>query len=319
MKMLSLFSFLPLKIALIFCFFLTQCSRDLPPATGKNFHSKFIVIVVQDGARFSETFGDSTYQHIPGLFEMMKEGVLLTNFRNTGGTYTVAGHTSLTTGVNQWISNGGMELPAHSSIFHHYLKMHNRTSDKAWIIASKGKLSVLSGCLETGWKENYYPSTDCGIMNDITSMRHDTLTLLKAKEIIKQHHPGMMLVQFREPDVAGHSGIWTDYIDQIKRTDSYIKDLWSFIQSDNLMKGRTTLFVTNDHGRHLDHLGGISGHGDDCDGCRNIFLLTIGPDLKQNYRSEKTADLRDIASTIAYLSGFSMSGSEGRVLYELFR
>ena len=38
-------------------------------------------------------------------------------------------------------------------------------------------------------------------------------------------------------------------------------------------KDKTTLIVSNDHGRHIDSKGGFQNHGDDCAGCRHIEFL----------------------------------------------
>jgi hypothetical protein len=60
------------------------------------YNTEYVIVLIIDGPRFTETFGDSTYQYIPHLGnELKREGVLLTNFRNNGPTYTISGHSAI--------------------------------------------------------------------------------------------------------------------------------------------------------------------------------------------------------------------------------
>ena len=80
------------------------------------------------------------------------------------------------------------------------------------------------------------------------------------------------------------------------------------------------MFVTNDHGRHLDSIaGGFSSHGDDCKGCRHINFFACGPDFKQGVIISQKRELIDISATIAELFQFSMPTSKGNVMEELFK
>jgi predicted AlkP superfamily pyrophosphatase or phosphodiesterase len=67
-----------------------------------------VIVIVIDGPRYSETWGDSSHQNIPRLSnQLSKLGVINTQFYNDGPTYTLAGHTSITTGNYQEIDNSG--------------------------------------------------------------------------------------------------------------------------------------------------------------------------------------------------------------------
>ena len=91
-------------------------------------------------------------------------------------------------------------------------------------------------------------------------------------------------------------------------------------KSNDFYKDRTTLIVTNDHGRHTaGHLDGFVSHGDNCNGCRHVEFFAIGPDFKQDYVSTTPYEQTDIASTIAELMGFSMPTSDGKVMRDIFK
>ena len=110
------------------------------------------------------------------------------------------------------------------------------------------------------------------------------------------------------------------YLKSIQKCDDYAFQLWNMIQSNEKMKDKTALIITNDHGRHLDgRKDGYISHGDNCEGCRHISLLAIGPDFKKNVESGNSAEQLDISKTISEILNFQMPTGKGRVLTELFK
>jgi arylsulfatase A-like enzyme len=84
------------------------------------------------------------------------------------------------------------------------------------------------------------------------------------------------------------------------------------------MKNKTTLFITNDHGRHNNgHKNGFVSHGDFCSGCRKISLLAIGPDFAKNKIVFSKHQIIDIAPTVAELLHFSVPKAKGKSLLPL--
>jgi len=141
------------------------------------YKTKNVIILVIDGPRYTETWGDSTHKNIPHLAkDMVKEGVVFTNFYNNGPTYTNSGHTTLTTGYSQEIDNKGNEFPKYPSIFQYYLKKTGKDKSKTWIITTKDKLEILSNTKDSLWKDTYRPSTDCGKSGLGSDYREDSVT-----------------------------------------------------------------------------------------------------------------------------------------------
>jgi hypothetical protein len=304
----------------IFAVTLISCRKD--PAIPQ-FQTQNVFIIVMDGARYSETWGDPTHQYVPHLYhDFGPGGIASTQFYNNGPTYTSAGHVAITTGHYQEINNAGSEIPQNPSIFQYWLKATGKDSTAAWIIASKDKLAVLSDCLDETWSGRYNPSANCGINGAGvgSGYRDDSTTFEKTKEIISLHHPNLVLINFREPDYSGHQNNWPAYLQGITDVDNYCYELWNFVQADPLYAGTTTFFVTNDHGRHLDTVStGFIGHGDSCAGCRHINLFATGPDFKTNYVMDANYGLIDIPPTVAALFGFRFSAGQGVVMEELFK
>jgi arylsulfatase A-like enzyme len=282
--------------------------------------TEYVVVLIIDGPRFSETFGDSTAQYIPYLGkELIHEGTLFKNFRNNGPTYTNAGHTAITTGVYQSISNGGKELPKNPSMFQYYLKEKKADKSDAYIVASKGKLEILGNTKNKKWWNTYLPSTYCGPFGNSSEYANDLSTVTKVESLIGTHPPKLMLINLLAADTYGHSNEWEKYLGAIQQCDSYVRQIWSTIQSNTSMRNKTALFITNDHGRHLTgHKNGFVNHGDRCEGCRHIALLAVGPDFKKDTIIANGGEQIDISKTIAYLLGFQMPTSRGRLLTEMF-
>jgi predicted AlkP superfamily pyrophosphatase or phosphodiesterase len=283
------------------------------------YNTKNVVIVMVDGARYTETWGDPSHKYIPRRYEMLQQGVLYTSFFNNGTTATVPGHIATTTGVYQNIPNDGTAYPDKPSLFQHWLQSSGKDSSKAWVITTKDKLEVLSDCIDAGWKGKYRPMRDCGVAGLGTGYRTDKVTFNKAQSVLTTDHPQLLLINFKQPDVAGHAADSSAYLKGITDTDNYIYLLWQQLQSDEFYKDKTTLIVTNDHGRHTaGHLDGFVSHGDACEGCRHIEMFAIGPDFKKNYVSNTPHEQIDISSTVAELMNFEMPNGNGKVLSDIF-
>ena len=320
-------------LLILFCFLLVLNSYSKESL--KEYKTKNIIIVVIDGVRYSESWGDSSHQYTPCFSnEIANFGVVNTEFYNNGVTRTTPGFMAITTGVYQEINNLGKALSKYPSIFQYLIKKESIFKENAWIINSKNKLAVLGNCKNVNWKDKYLPSLDCGMagvnsatiayafgMAGISSsaiFRDDRLTLTRFFNIMSEHRPKLTLLGFVEPDLSGHRGSWDDYLAGIKNTDEYIDEVFRYINNDPYYSGTTTLFITTDHGRHLDGDGGFYHHGCGCDGCRHLIFFAYGPDFKKgviNIRRE----LIDIPATIAEIFQFDAEYIEGEIMYELFK
>lgn len=292
-----------------------------PPDTARHdYKAKNVIIVVLDGPRYSETWGDPAHQYIPKTFSLSGEGVIFSKFLNEGPTYTNSGFTAITTGNYQEIDNTGQQLPEEPSIFQYWLKKSGRESEAAWIIESKGKLTILSDCTREDWEGKYNPSANCGDDGTGNGYREDSITLSAAIDILKKYHPTLALIGFKEPDYSGHQNNWNGYLEGIRKTDEYVFSLWNFLQTDSVYRNKTAFFVTNDHGRHLDGIsGGFANHGDNCEGCRHISLFVAGPDFISGKIVPALHELTDISATVAEILDFDMPSGKGKSLREIFR
>jgi hypothetical protein len=295
-------------------------SAKITTATTVCCKTENVIIIVVDGARYSETWGDYTRQNIPNQFNLYFKGVLLTNFQNMGTTNTDSGHDAISTGNYEDLENNGHVLPQYPSIFQSFLKSTGKPAEKAWVVASKDKLQILGNCIQEEWADKYKPRTDCGNNGLFSGYRSDDTTVKRAKSVMAKYKPNLMLINLKDPDYFGHSSSWTSYIKGLKSADENIKDLYDFIQNDDNYRGKTTIMITNDHGRHLPGVeDGFVNHGDGCEGCRHIQFLALGPDFKEGVGFQNPYEQIDISATVAKLLNFKMETSKGKVMTQLFK
>ncbi len=305
----------------LFVVVLISCSKnELQP---RNYETENVIVIVMDGARYSETWGDPSHQYIPKIANYITPlGIVNTRFYHNGETFTVPGHTALATGFYENINNGGTELPENPSIFQYWRSTYHTPQNKSWVIASKGKIEVIGNCSKENWQGQFTPMTDCGVdgLGASSGYRHDSLTYNKTIEILSNDHPNLAIINFREPDYSGHMNDWQAYVQGIQEVDDYIYRIIQFIENDSIYQGTTTVFITNDHGRHLDEIAdGFCSHGDDCQGCKHINLFCYGPDFKTNTIVSQDRELIDIPATIAELLHFEIHNSNGQIMTELFK
>ena len=295
-----------------------SCESNLPNLnptdtfkTGSGYQTKNVVIIVIDGPRFKETWGDPTKKNIPHFAnELGSTGINHNRFYNRGATYTTSGHAAITTGNYQWMANDGSEVPYHPSVFQAWLEEYRVNPEQAQIITSKKKLGILSDCVDHEWRGKFNPMVNA-------EDRDDKETLQMAYSLISEYHPRLALIHFRGPDMYGHANDWDNYLRSITETDQFTYDVWQFLQNDQFYKDVTTLLVTNDHGRHTDgNRDGFVGHGDFCEGCMHINLYAAGPDFNSNMMANQPREIVDVASTVATLMDFELSGSTGSVMWE---
>jgi predicted AlkP superfamily pyrophosphatase or phosphodiesterase len=252
--------------------------------------TEHVVVLVIDGVRHTETFGDSTYQNVSNLFrKLAPQGVLNTNFRaNSKRTTTNAGHTAMTTGVYQRIRNDGSQLPRFPSMFQYIMKQQDIHKDKLWVLSSKGKLSILGNTKRRKWRDVYQPHVFCGRNGNGKDHVGDDRTWQKVMQVTQEYAPKLMLINLLAPDARAHANLWDGYIQAIKQSDVYALQLWETIQSHPELKDKTTLLITTDHGRNADGFrDGFISHGPRTESNKRILLLALVPECKQGVFIEK--------------------------------
>jgi hypothetical protein len=271
-----------------------------------------VIILVIDGLRYSEGFGDPTAEHIPYLSGVLApQGTLFDNFRNTGDTRTVPGHAAMVTGTWQYLENDGSERPDMPTVFEYFRKTYPIAPNKTQVVSGKSKLAICSYGTHPEYGAAY------GATEDV-DLGQDPVVFDELISVLGTDHPSLVLVNFASVDWAGHSADWERYTDAVEVADSLTAEVWEYLQSDTVYAGQTFLFVTNDHGRHDDANGGFDNHGCTCEGCQHIMLLALGPDVRAGYTVTNLYTLRDLCPTAGDILDFETPEAGGSELTEMY-
>jgi hypothetical protein len=286
----------------------------VPISCSQAYDTEHVVLVIIDGLRYTEGLGDSNHTYVPRMHELSRQGAIAEPFTNDRHTNTMRAVPAIWCGAwTEVVSfpdrycggaeNYRCELP---TIFEYYRKHLSRPrEDCLYVLSDVG--CVWKASFDPDYGSDYWPLYHCVGTTDIEVWK-------EAKTLLDTFHPSFLLLYLCRVDHFGHSGSWSYYTRSIEIADSIVGMLWDFIESDPVYAGKTTVFVTNDHGRHTDD---FTGHDCDCEGCRTVQLLAVGPDIKQGLVSQVPRTICDITPTIGELLGFATEKATGSVMYEL--
>lgn len=270
--------------------------------------SQHVFIVVIDGVRYSESLGAKA-SYMPHVWnDLRAKGTIYTNFRNDGATVTCPGHAAMLTGNWQNIANNGSEEFSDPTLFELFRKQTKLPEQSCYVVSGKEKLHILTHSTNSAYGKQY------GAMFNVSESGKNIDTWERLAAVMSKNHLRAVIVNFAETDITGHQGKWDRHLSAITEVDSLLWLLWNKIQADSIYKDSTTMFVTNDHGRHDDQHAGFKNHGDSCEGCRHIMLLALGPKFKPGTVVADLAFQIDIAPTAAEILGVSFPKVEGRSL-----
>lgn len=311
--------------------------------------AEHVIIMVMDGARLDETFGDD-YSEASGadaadLFLPVKErlgpiGTIIKPGYNTGITITGPGHCSLLTGARQQFGHfatpagAGMYRPELPTLYEAFRDQFGSPASQLVLTGNTDHVESLSYSLYPGFgsadQASYKLVTDPTDSNDTEPATTDEQVVNAVQSRLESDQPRLLLANLHAMDRAGHYN--TDPMAYGKRVEQMAQplvDLWDWIQSDQSgeMKDSTVLVIVSDHGRHRwgdeaeERLGGSNGpdyrnHGDQCRGCREIPVIMVGPGIKRGVTVTAPYTQEDIAATVARLLGVRLPYSSGVVIEE---
>ncbi len=128
--------------------------------------------------------------------------------------------------------------------------------------------------------------------------RFDAFTHHLALEYMKRRRPRVLYIAYGDTDEYAHSGNYRAYLQATKQIDAFIAELWSWLQSTDGYRGKTSLVITTDHGR--GSADRWVGHGADWHGSEQIWIAVMGPDTPalgevrdpdQHYQNQAAATL----------------------------
>lgn len=116
----------------------------------------------------------------------------------------------------------------------------------------------------------------------------DAQTIYQAEQILSRFKPTVTVISLLDVDVCHQD--FNGYLRGQQIADACASHLWNFIQSTDGLADETTLIILPEHGRHLTGNGqnpdsfGRTGidHGNGDDGDRDVWVLALGPDIRQD-------------------------------------
>jgi hypothetical protein len=287
--------------------------------TASAYHTQHVVVILIDGVRYTESLGDTTGTYCPRLTALTQYGAVQDSTFNDSITVTAWGIPA--TWMGRYYELQDTTYGGNNRQFCRYPTSWEYARHDLGLPENKA-VYVTPNYGSSTWLPSFYPGYGPSFWPDFvqpnTSDDNNQADFDSAVVVLLRDHPVVTYIYLPDTDHAGHSGVWADYVAKIRQADSLVNELWTVIQSDTALSDKTTMFVTNDHGRHDDAHGGFQGHGDHCFGCRHVMMFAIGPDIAGGIRvNSPHASIIDITRTAGELLGFSAPYSAGRVMNEL--
>lgn len=139
----------------------------------------------------------------------------------------------------------------------------------------------------------------------------DVFTHYAAMEYLKNKKPKVLYIAYGETDEWAHAGQYRSYLDAARKVDAWIKGIWDYVQKDPQYRGKTSLFITTDHGRGDAIKEEWTSHNNKIEGADQLWFAVMGPDSP--VRGELTTEMQlyqqQFAQTIAKLPGYTYTAT----------
>ncbi|WP_082083684.1 alkaline phosphatase family protein [Paenibacillus beijingensis] len=203
-----------------------------------------------------------------------------------------------------------------------YPREHGITSNMVWKLGIRVE-SIFDSLRKVGRKGRLL-----GIAHLIDSMGDDVESVTavmhndeadrniveRAKKIVAEQNPDLLVVQLIATDQTGHSrgALYDEYRQKIEEADRLLEDFVGWLERGGYAED-ATFIVCADHGQ----ADGIGGHGHLDEGERYVPFFMYGHGVRKGVKVEDKHSLVSVAPTIAYLLGAPYPDhSRGPVLAE---
>ncbi len=306
--------------------------------------AKNAVIIVLDGLRIEESFGDDetfgegwsdAYDGATGDLlplvraNLLPRGGLAKPGYVTGVTLTAPAHADLLLGARR--PHGQFPMQEEPGLYRTDLpNLFEMARDQLDLEADQAVFST-NGVLLDRLTWSVYPGLgeERGALlsfvsseSDATSSAHTDGPVIDDVRDRLEAGARLVVANLHAMDRAGHDNpeIYHQYVTDM---DDDVHAFWTqFIQGQGSeWKDETVVAVISDHGRHRYADGDTpwQHHGCSCRGCREVPMLLLGPGIARGSVSAGAHVLEDITATIAWLMGVDMPHGEGMVMTDLLQ
>jgi len=137
----------------------------------------------------------------------------------------------------------------------------------------------------------------------------DVFTHYGAMEYLKTRKPKVLFIGYGETDEFAHAREYRSYLDAAHRVDSWLKEIWDFVQSDPQYRNKTTILFTTDHGRGDKIKSKWNAHGTSVEDSHEIWFAAMGPNTAAlgEVKTEGLLYQKQFAQTMAKLMGLTFT------------
>ena len=136
------------------------------------------------------------------------------------------------------------------------------------------------------------------------TVRHDAYTFRFAMDHLARHRPRVLYLALGETDDWAHNGRYNRVLEAYARSDEYLRELWTWLQSRSEYRGRTSLLVTTDHGRGRTAEDWRS-HGEKYPDAGMTWMALVSPSMSRRgeWRDHAPLTNAQVAATLAHWMG----------------
>ena len=148
------------------------------------------------------------------------------------------------------------------------------------------------------------------------SVRHDAYTFQLALAQLKLSRVRVLYLALGETDDWAHDGRYDRVLETYARTDAWLRELWTWMQSQPDYRNRTHILITTDHGRGHTPADWRS-HGAKVEGAQDVWMAFVSPRLTRRgeWRDHAPLHTNQAAATMAAWMGLdwnAMRPASGR-------
>ena len=132
------------------------------------------------------------------------------------------------------------------------------------------------------------------------SVRHDAYTFGLAMGHLRTARPRVLYLALGETDDWAHDGRYDRVLETLARTDDFLRQLWTWLESQREYRGRTHILMTTDHGR--GHTGtDWRSHGAKIEGAQHVWMMFVSPAMQRRgeWRDHPPLHTNQAAATMA--------------------
>jgi len=177
--------------------------------------------------------------------------------------FSYPGYSEILTGVVNPVINSNGKIPNPEKTFLELLQVNSEFEGRSAAFASWDVFPYIFNVQRSGLMVNAFDKAAeplneeeqllNRVMDDMPprwpTVRNDVFTHYFARNWLQQKQPRVLFISYGETDDFAHEGLYDEYVLAAHRTDRFIAEIWTQIQSLPEYRDNTVLFITVDHGR----------------------------------------------------------------------